>query len=194
MVVVSGSLERNKIFSADKRWIFSKRHVVFFKMENSSGHMTTPLTWQETEQSWGDLVAPCDESITVKPLLRDTFIQGTLLFRAQKILSRKNVHIIFVFATSMEGTLLFTRGKGHFFWIPKPGVNLHLGETLAIKKWLTTKIIDKLFKRTLVTVVTAFKTRTISLKSMYCTFRNSTHNRRRDNLTMIFYTLPSCLK
>ena len=163
-------------------------------MENSSGHMTTPLTWQEPEQSGRDLVAPCDESITVKPLLWDTFIQETPLLRGHNILSRKNVHIIIVFATSIEGTPLFTRGKGHFFWIPKTGFNLHLGETLPIKKWLTTKIIDKLFKPTLVTTVTAFKTWTISLQSMNCTCGNSTHDHRRHNLTMIFYTLPNGLK
>ena len=163
-------------------------------MENSSGHMTTLVTWQETEQSGRDLVAPCEESITVKPLLWDTFSQETPLFRGHNILSRKNVDIIFVFATSIEGTPLFTRGKEHFFWIPKPGFNLHLGETLAIKKWLTTKIIDKLFKRKLVTTVTAFKTWTISLQSMNCTCGNSTHDHRRDNLTMIFYILPSRLK
>ena len=163
-------------------------------MENSSGHMTTPVTWQETEQSGRDLVAPYEESITVKPLLWDTFSQETPLFRGHNILSRKNVDIIFVFATSIEGTPLFTRGKEHFFWIPKPGFNLHLGETLAIKKWLTTKIIDKLFKRTLVTTVTAFKTWTISLQSMNCTCGNLTHDHRRDNLTMIFYILPSRLK
>ena len=160
--------------------------------------MTTPVTWQETEQSGRNsgrhLVAPCDESITVKPLLWDTFSQETPLFGGHNILSRKNVHIIFVFATSNEGTPLFTRGKEHFFWIPKPGFNLHLGETLAIKKWLTTKIIDKLFSCTLVTMVTAFKTWTISLKSMYCTWGNSTHYHSRDNFTMIFYTLPSWLK
>ena len=43
---------------------------------------------------------------------RDTTFQGT-----QNLVS-KNVHIIFVFVTSIEGTPLFT-GKGHFFWVPK---------------------------------------------------------------------------
>ena len=45
----------------------------------------------------------------------------------------KNVHIIFVFVTSFEGTPLF-RGKGHFFKVPTPRSNLHSGDTLALKK------------------------------------------------------------
>ena len=36
----------------------------------------------------------------------------------------ENVHIIFVSITSVEGTPLF-RGKGHFFWVPRPRLNLH---------------------------------------------------------------------
>ena len=101
---------------------------------------------------------------------------GTPLFSGNKIWSRKTVHTTFVFVTSIEGTPLF-RGKGHFLRVPKPGFNLHLcqGDTLALKKLLTTKIIDK-FKCTLVTMATTFKNLTISLKSMYGTFGNSTHN------------------
>ena len=34
-----------------------------------------------------------------------------------------------------EGIPLF-RGKGHFFWAPKPQFNLHSGDVLALKKWL----------------------------------------------------------
>ena len=34
--------------------------------------------------------------------------------RGRKILSLKNIHIIFVFVTSIEGTPPF-RGKGHYF-------------------------------------------------------------------------------
>ena len=41
-------------------------------------------------------------------LLWDTCVQG------HKLLPRKSVHIIFVFATSIEGTLLF-RGRGYLF-------------------------------------------------------------------------------
>ena len=39
----------------------------------------------------------------VVPLLWDTSVQGTLPFRGHKISSLKNVHIIFVFFTSVEG-------------------------------------------------------------------------------------------
>ena len=49
----------------------------------------------------------------------------------------KNVHIIFVFVISFEGTPLF-RGKGYFFKVPTPRFNLHSGDTLALKKLLTT--------------------------------------------------------
>ena len=77
---------------------------------------------------------------------------------------KKNVHIIFVFVTSVLGTPLL-RGKGHCFWVPKPRFNLHSGDILAIKRWLITKIVDKI-KCWLVTMATAFKTWTtgISLK------------------------------
>ena len=55
----------------------------------------------------------------VESHLWDTSIKGTpqAPFRGRKIWSRKNVHIIFVFVISTDP--LF-RGKGHFFWVPKP--------------------------------------------------------------------------
>ena len=65
-------------------------------------------------------------------LLWDSSIQWTSPFRRHKIWSQKNVHI-FVSVTSIEGTPLF-RGKGHFFWVPKLGLNFHLAVTLAFKK------------------------------------------------------------
>ena len=89
-----------------------------------------------------------------------------------KVWSWKNVHIMFV--TSIKGTPVF-RKKGHLFWVLKPRFNLHSGDTLGHKKLLTTRVIDK-FKSSLVTMVTAFKTQTISLKSIYYTCGNSTHN------------------
>ena len=46
-------------------------------------------------------------------------------FRELKIWSWKNVQIIFVSVTSIEGTPQF-RGGEHFFWVPKHGFNLHL--------------------------------------------------------------------
>ena len=41
------------------------------------------------------------------------------------------------------------RGKEYFFWGPKPGSNFHSGDTLALKKWLTTKRVD-IFNGTLI--------------------------------------------
>ena len=64
----------------------------------------------------------------------------------------KNVHIIFaVVITSIEETPLSRPGtKGHFCWVPKPWFNLPFSpvDTLALKTWLTTKILDN-FKFTL---------------------------------------------
>ena len=67
---------------------------------------------------------------------------GTPLFRGHIIWSSTNVHLIFAFITSIEGTPLF-RGKGHFFRVPIPEFNLHSGDTLTLQKGLTTKIVVK---------------------------------------------------
>ena len=69
-------------------------------------------------------------SHTVDPLLWDTSVQGTPPFTGYKIGSWKTFHIIFVSVTSIKGKHLL-RGKGPSFWVPKPGFNLHLGDTLA---------------------------------------------------------------
>ena len=61
------------------------------------------------------------------------------------------------------------QGKRAIFLGPEHG---HL---IALKRWLTTKIVDN-FKSLLDTMATAFKTRSVSLTSMYCTCGNSTHN------------------
>ena len=55
-------------------------------------------------------------------------------------------------------------------------------QLIAVKKWLTTKIVNIKFKCSLVTMVTAFKTRIKSLKLMYT-------QHPRDKLVMIFYTV-----
>ena len=60
----------------------------------------------------------------------------------------ENVRIIFVFVNSFEGVTLF-RGKGHYFWAPKPGlIKLHSMDTLALKTRLTKKGVD-IFKSSL---------------------------------------------
>ena len=79
----------------------------------------------------------------------------------------KNVHIIFVFVTSFEGTPLF-RGKGHFFKVATPRFNLHSGDTLALNKWLTTGHNS----------ATVFKIRTISKKTMYSAVVQHTKSQR----------------
>ena len=93
------------------------------------------------------------------PLLWNTSNQGTPPFRAHR--TWKNVVKIFVFVTSIEGTPLF-RGKEDFFWVPKPGFNLHSADTLKLKTWLTIKRVDK-FKCTLVIMMSDFTLWTISL-------------------------------
>ena len=90
----------------------------------------------------------------MKSLFWDNSILGTPPFRGHKLWSRKNAHIIFVSVTSIEGTPLF-RGKGQFFGVPKAKFNLHLGDTLALKTWLTTKRVD-VFKCALITYMEAY--------------------------------------
>ena len=56
----------------------------------------------------------------------DTSIQGTPPFTEHKIWSRK-LHVsskIFISVTSMEGTQPLSRKKGHFFWVPNPGLHV----------------------------------------------------------------------
>ena len=62
---------------------------------------------------------------------------GTPPFRGHKIWFRKNIDIIFVSVISIEGTPLF-KGKRHFFYVLKPWFNFHSGDTLALKRCLTT--------------------------------------------------------
>ena len=73
-----------------------------------------------------------------------------------RLWSRKNVHIILVSITSVEETPLF-RGKGHFFWVPKPGFKLHLGDTLTTQNVTDPNRVDKI-KCTLITMITAITT------------------------------------
>ena len=56
----------------------------------------------------------------------------------------------------LKGLPLF-RGKGHFFWVPKPEINFHSEGTLALKPQLTMKRVDEL-KFTLITMMTAVPT------------------------------------
>ena len=66
-------------------------------------------------------------------------------------------YITFLFVTFVKMDISF-RGKEHFFWIPKPGFNLHSRDILISRQKLTHgKFVDK-FKCSLVTMATAFKT------------------------------------
>ena len=82
----------------------------------------------------------------------------------------------------------YLRLKGHlgtlFFWVRKPGLTSPPGT--HSKKRLTTKSADN-FKFTLLTRATAFTRRTISLKLMYFTCGNATHNNAaRDKVNLDF--------
>ena len=61
---------------------------------------------------------------------------GQLHSRDTKFGPGKCSHSLCILLYSIEGTPLF-RGKGHFFWVLKLGFNLHPGDTLSLKKWLS---------------------------------------------------------
>lgn len=67
------------------------------------------------------------DSFPLEPLLWDTSILEAPPFRGQSLVS-ENAHIIFVSIPSIERTPL-SRGKGHLFWVQKPGCKLHTGDT-----------------------------------------------------------------
>ena len=68
-------------------------------------------------------------SHTVESLLWDTSVPRTPPLTGYKTGSWKTFHIIFLPVTSIKRTNLF-RGKRPSFWVPKPGFNLHPGDTL----------------------------------------------------------------
>ena len=65
----------------------------------------------------------------VEPLLSDTCIQGTPPFRGHKIWSRKNTHTILICIFYLHWRDRLFIEKGHFFFVPEPRFNLHLGDT-----------------------------------------------------------------
>ena len=67
---------------------------------------------------------------------RDTSIQGT----QGLVLEKHPYYNCFIYYLYWEDTSI--QGKRDTFWAPKPGFNLHSGDTLALKKWLTTKRVD----------------------------------------------------
>ena len=48
--------------------------------------------------------------------------------------SQKNVRIIIVSITSIEGIPGYSWEKGQVFWVPELRLTLHLEDTLALKK------------------------------------------------------------
>ena len=64
----------------------------------------------------------------MEPLLWDTSVQWTPPFRpGHKIWSRENVHM-----TLLKGRVYSGERDTYFFWVQKPGFNLHSGDTLAL--------------------------------------------------------------
>ena len=112
---------------------------------------------------------------------------GTSLFKRKfhsedtKFHPRKLFTLSLYLLPLLKGHFIFIQGKGRLH----SGFHLHSGDTLALKKWLTTKIIDT-FKCKLLTMATSFITFTISLKSMYCTCGNFNTQHRRGELIIIF--------
>ena len=108
---------------------------------------------------------------TVEPLLWDTSIQGTQNLVPEKGPRNLCIYYLYWRDTSIQknGTL-FSGSR-----------NLCLtsisGDTLALKKWLSTKRVDVFFKCTLITIMGAFTNWSISLiKSMQCICLKLTHN------------------
>ena len=48
--------------------------------------------------------------------------------------------LYFITSTDQRDTSI--QGKETLFWVPKPGFNLHSGDTIALKEWLTTILIE----------------------------------------------------
>ena len=91
------------------------------------------------------------KDVTVEPLLWDTSMQGTQnLFREEK----RPHNLCLCYLYSIELKSIFWR-KGHVFWSPKPEYDLHSGDILALKIWLSPKKVD-ILKRTLITMMTTF--------------------------------------
>ena len=108
--------------------------------------------------------------------LRHLYLRDTSIQWLQNLVSGECSHSFCIcYVTSIEGTPLF-RGKGHFFRVLKPRWNLQSGNTLALKKRLTSKIFGK-FKCTLTTMATTFNTWTTSTKiDVLPHLKDSTHN------------------
>ena len=88
-------------------------------------------SWHASSIQW-NLTSPLGQLHS-----RDTSIQGI-----QNLVPENVHHDNLCTVTFIEGTTLF-QGKGTLFQVPKPRFNLNFGDTLTLKKWLATKIVDK---------------------------------------------------
>lgn len=61
-------------------------------------------------------------------ILRRIMSFGTPPFMGHKQGSKKSVHINFLFLTYDKLQTPLFRGKGHFLWVSKSGVDLHSGD------------------------------------------------------------------
>ena len=93
-----------------------------------------------------EMVAPL--IFTLEPLLWDTSIQRTQHLLREKCSDNLCTCYLYWRDTSFWG-------KGHFFWVSKPGFKLPSGNTLGLKKRLTTKRVDK-FHSSLVKMASEF--------------------------------------
>ena len=93
------------------------------------------MHFTQHEQFW---LLPKGFSFTLELVIWDTSIQGTPPFRGHKIWSRKNVHVILVFVTSILKRHTSIQGKGAI------SLGSELGHLLALKRWLTTKLLKSL--------------------------------------------------
>ena len=142
--VVSLGIKSPALMITDIKKIFFL-HQETFNPESKKNADYIARRWSQNSLPYSNLLAArCF-------VLQWNFSFGAPLFREHKIWSGKNFYISFVFVTSTKATPQF-RGKRHLFWVPKTGFNIHSGDTSAVKKWLTTKIVDKL------KYLTAFKT------------------------------------
>ena len=90
-------------------------------MDKVNNRQTNSYTYSTTSPAFGTPVfrghlCSGDTCVQGTPVLRGHLCLGDNSVQGTRNLVPENVDIIFVFATSIEGTPLF-RGKGHFFWV-----------------------------------------------------------------------------
>ena len=115
---------------------------------------------------------------TLEPLLCDTFIQRTQHWFREKCSDNLCTWYLYWRGTSLGG-------KGHFFWVSKPGFNLPSGNTLVLKKRLTTKRVDK-FHSSLVKMASEFYRMSYLTKIDLLNLREFNAQHHRHNYVIFF--------